>query len=262
MQQLVDIYLELEKHPFEKVGSLTFSEASATGFDIQHLVSPSAFQAGAQRFLGPFPSPQEQWHSLLVHNKEMVRDGAIQAHHLVDLYTALEYRLQMLDQVWMDVGPGNQFYLKHPDDKGDHILVNQSFEIVGVIDWEWAQTVSRAEAFSSPCMMWPVASFYDGDNELSTDEIEFADMFEQRGRDDLALCVIQSRKVQRFLSLLVPEISLTDRTDVANLLRGLRDVLGTEAEWNLCQAKVLRALKADGLLAFMRSMDLETVSSS
>jgi hypothetical protein len=62
---------------------------------------------------------------------------------------------------------GNHFYLKHPDDKGDHILVNDCSYIVGVIDWKWAQTVSRAEAFCSPCTLWPVAKFYEGSNELA-----------------------------------------------------------------------------------------------
>ncbi len=35
-------------------------------------------------------------------------------------------------------------------EKGDHILVNNSYDIVGIIDWEWSQTVSKAEAFCSP----------------------------------------------------------------------------------------------------------------
>lgn len=260
MEQLVGIYLELEKHPFKKIGSLAFSEGTTFGLDIQHLASPSLFPAGAQRSLGPYSSSREKWNSILVHNKEMIRNGEIQAHHLLELYTALEYRLQMLDQVWKDVVPLDQFYLKHPDDKGDHILVNESFEIVGIIDWEWTQTVSKAEAFCSPCMMWPVLKFYDGDNELDTDEIRFADMFRQRGRDDLALCVMQGRKVQRFQGLLGPEASLTGREDVLNLLKGLQHVLGTGEEWVRCEQKVLQELEAAGLFAFLHEMDLETVS--
>ncbi|KAK6000740.1 hypothetical protein QM012_003465 [Aureobasidium pullulans] len=261
MEQLVATFVELEKHPFKKIGSLAFFETTAVGFDIQHLASPGAFRAGAQQSLGPFSSPQEQYHSLLIHSKELMRNGEMQTHLPLELYTSLEYRLHMLDRVWKDVAPTDQFYLKHPDDKGDHILVNQSFEIVGITDWEWTQTVSKAEAFCSPCMMWPVAEFYNGDNELSPDEIQFADMFKQRGRDDLALCIMQGRKVQRFQWLLGPEASLTEREDMLNLLEGLRDALDAKQEWVRCEQKVLQELEADGSLAFVGQMDLKTASS-
>lgn len=262
MEQLVEVYLELEKHPFKKIGSLVFSEATASGLDIQHLASPSLFRAGVQRSLGPFLSPREEWSSILNHNKEMIRNGEIQAHHLLELYTALEYRLQMLDRVWKEETPLDQFYLKHADDKGDHILVNESFEVVGIIDWEWTQTASKAEAFCSPCMMWPVLKFYDGDNELDTDEIRFADMFRQRGRDDLALFVMQGRGIQRFQWLLGPQVSLAGREDVVNLLKGLRDALGTREEWARCKRKARQELETAGLLAFLHDKDLNAVSST
>ncbi|KAK4442577.1 hypothetical protein QBC34DRAFT_282140, partial [Podospora aff. communis PSN243] len=73
--------------------------------------------------------------------------------------------------------------LKHYDDKGDHILVDDEYNITGVIDWEFASAEAKELlAFSSPCMMWPVGKFYDGDNSLAEDEVRFAAIFEQRGR--------------------------------------------------------------------------------
>jgi hypothetical protein len=57
---------------------------------------------------------------------------------------------------------GNKkFYLKHVDDKGDYILVDEYFNITGIIDWEWAHTASPAYAFNSPIGFLPVADFYD-----------------------------------------------------------------------------------------------------
>ncbi|KAK0723093.1 hypothetical protein B0T26DRAFT_641885, partial [Lasiosphaeria miniovina] len=115
-----------------------------------------------------------------------------------------------------------RFYLKHPDDKGDYILVDDTLNITSVIDWEWTRTASWAEAFSSPCMMWPVGSFYEGSNELSDDEERFARLFRERGRHDLADCVVHGRKVQRFFFAFGPGGGvLRDKETVSGLLGGL-----------------------------------------
>jgi len=58
------------------------------------------------------------------------------------------------------------FFLKHTDDKGEHILVDDEYNITGIIDWVFASTACKAYAFSSPCMMWPVAAYYEGKNVL------------------------------------------------------------------------------------------------
>lgn len=78
------------------------------------------------------------------------------------------------------------FYLKHFDDKGDHILIDEQYNVTGIIDWEFASTESKNLAFSAPCMMWPVGDFYDGKNGISQDELAFAQIFRQHGREDIA----------------------------------------------------------------------------
>ena len=74
------------------------------------------------------------------------------------------------------------FFLKHFDDKGDHVLGNEDFNITGIIDREFASVERKALAFSSRCMLWPVGSFYTGSIHLSPEEMELAGMFERRGR--------------------------------------------------------------------------------
>ena len=125
----------------------------------------------------------------------------------METYLVHRFRQDIIGSLLADVSPGDQFFLKHPDDKGDHILVDDFFNIVGIIDWEWTQTVSKAEAFSSPCMMWPVGDFYDGSNELAADEIRMAAIFRERGREDLADYVVKGRKIQRFFFALGVESS-------------------------------------------------------
>jgi hypothetical protein len=198
MQQLADIFLEIEKHPHDRIGSLMPSGGEGASFEIQGIAHHSTFNMAELnvRPLGPFDSSAEAAHGLVEHYLGMIEGGEIDSAYLDDVRLAHRFRLGVIDRIWQGQ-QRERFYLKHPDDKGDHILVDDSFTIVGMIDWEWAQTVSKEEAFSSPCMMWPVARFYEGSNELSDDEIRFAAIFRERGRDDLAECVMKGRKVQR-----------------------------------------------------------------
>jgi hypothetical protein len=63
------------------------------------------------------------------------------------------------------------FYLKHGDEKGDQILVDNEFNITGIIDWEWAQTDSKSAAFNSPIVLLPVTGFYEGADYIGKDEV-------------------------------------------------------------------------------------------
>lgn len=95
-----------------------------------------------------------------------------------------------------------EFYLRHHNDKGDHILVDDEHSITGIIDWESSLAEDFGVAFSAPSMMWPADKFSGGDNALSEDEVRFADLFDNDGYDRSAQAVREGRFLQRFLSFL------------------------------------------------------------
>ena len=101
----------------------------------------------------------------------------------LDNYLTFLWRLKVLPKfIANSASREGPLYLKHYDDKGDHILVYEKHNITGIVDWEFASTESKELAFSSPCMMWPVGKFYEGSNDLTEDEIRFAAIFDARGR--------------------------------------------------------------------------------
>ncbi|KAJ5770232.1 uncharacterized protein N7511_002283 [Penicillium nucicola] len=245
MQQLVEILLEIEKHPFKSIGSPILVEDE---IQIQGLTYPSTFQAGKGR-LGPFPSALEWIQATLKAYLTMIASGEIDPCCPIETYLVHRFRQEIIDSLLTDIPADEQFFLKHPDDKGDHILVNESFDIVGIIDWEWTQTVTKAEAFSSPCMMWPVGAFYDGFNELAVDELRLADIFRERGRKDLADYVIKCRKLQRFFFALGVEGSFLDADTLPPLFTGLRRAFEFEDEgWEAWKSKALIQWKDDKML--------------
>lgn len=96
-----------------------------------------------------------------------------------------------------DTCGGEGFYLKHMDDKGDHILVDDDFNTVGIIDWERAQTVSKSEAFASPLFMLDAGDYYSGSNGLSATEELFAEVLREKGNPELAKLASNGRVQHR-----------------------------------------------------------------
>ncbi|KAI1502336.1 hypothetical protein F5X99DRAFT_379924 [Biscogniauxia marginata] len=249
MQQLVDIFLEIEKHPFDAIGSITPAK-DPTAFEIQGFAHHSTFRPECGGALGPFYSSLEAARVVVESCLAMIASGEIAATYPIDVYLVHRFRLDILNNVGKEILSEGKFFLKHPDDKGDHILINKAYDIVSIIDWEWCHTVSKEDAFSSPCMMWPVAEFYDGSNELANDELRFASIFRERGRDDIASYVTEGRKVQRFFFALGAASGCQNNYQTfVDLFIGLKRVFDSEeGGWEEWKTKALEKWKSDHLL--------------
>lgn len=223
MQQLADIFLELEKHPFDLSGSILAEDTPDTSvpkFRVGAFSQQQWFES-PEKSLGPFASLEKSYTAIIQRQQEAIASREI-ASLPIDNYLAMEWRRTHISEiVSSSVSSTGPFYLKHFDDKGDHIMVDEEYTITGMIDWEWASTEAKELAFSSPCMMWPVGPFYDGENALSEDEVEFAKIFKERGRDDLSKIVRFGRRWQRFLFFLGGGHPV-DAEEFEGLFQGLR----------------------------------------
>ncbi|KAJ4164199.1 hypothetical protein LMH87_005883 [Akanthomyces muscarius] len=115
----------------------------------------------------------------------------------VDNYLAFLYRLAVLPDLVADsVSRSGLFYLRHYDDKGDYILVDDEHNITGIIDWEFASAEAKELAFSAP-------------------------VFQRRGREGLAKIVRDGRRWQRYLFFLGGGMPRT-KAQFRPLFKGLR----------------------------------------
>jgi hypothetical protein len=222
LAQFVEIFAELEKHPFPAIGSLRHPEDQSIGpLMIDQFADADE---GHVKLLGPFSTATEYRYETVRRQLELVLRG--EAHHAnaVDSYLVHRYLLECVP--WFtrqELGSGSAFYLKHMDDKGDHILVDDDFNITGIIDWEWAQTTPKPEAFAAPMFLLDVGSYYDGKNELSEGEKLFASMLEAKGHGELAQFVRQGRVEHRWASCLGGDAGFPD--SLRCMFSGLRGSL-------------------------------------
>lgn len=224
MQQLVDIFLELEKYPLKQTGSLVPANVrdKVGGF-----AQPPLFETPGKT-LGPFSKLETAYTAMIKAQINAISNREISSLP-VDNYLAFCWRLSALPALISSETNEGPFYLKHYNDKGDHILVDDDYNITGMIDWEFASAEAKDLAFSSPCMMWPVLDYYDGLNNLSQDETEFAQIFEFRGRKDISDIVLNGRRWQRFLFFVGGGVE-EDQSTFESLFQGLRKSFAVDGE--------------------------------
>jgi len=131
------------------------------------------------------------------------------------------------------------------DDKDDHILVND-FNISGIINWEWAQTTLKAEAFASSVFLLDVGDCCDK-NEPSEGEELFASMLKAQGHGELVLFVCIGRAEHRWASCFGCDAGDSDTLRL--MFSRLRASFHQDREdWNTWQQKALVKYKNDDSL--------------
>ncbi|TVY89406.1 hypothetical protein LAWI1_G003921, partial [Lachnellula willkommii] len=144
LSQVADILIEISKHPFRKAGSLILDD---DGNLVVSDVASDRFVSLGQH--GPYDTALDYFTSTAEQHLDLVADGQEFYQYPKEAY--LFFRT-LRDQaaaklVAREKGKSSSFYLKHVDDKGDHLLVDKDYNITGIIDWQFARTVPACEAF-------------------------------------------------------------------------------------------------------------------
>ncbi|PLB48335.1 hypothetical protein P170DRAFT_510964 [Aspergillus steynii IBT 23096] len=250
MTQLADIYIELESFPFDVMGSLgqpatdhigPFARESLTEYIDSRMVP-----------LGPYNNPRDYLRSSIELNMRLITKGESYAEREIDAYLVHRFLVDCIPDVLVSHGfDDGRFYLRHADDKGDHLLIDDGYNITGIVDWEWAYTDSKSAAFKSPMMLLPVADFYNGVNDTGEDELTFAAILEEKGNTGLAEIVRNGRLLHRFQFCCGYDFS--DWEGFLGLFQGLRDGLGRDAHlgWEDWRQVALRRYAGDEQLEML-----------
>ncbi|KAK3377224.1 aminoglycoside phosphotransferase [Lasiosphaeria ovina] len=241
-KSVADILAELAKHPFPKAGSLFLAqesrvEVSATASDRFLVLSPE----------GPFETAIAYYTAFAEQHLALIADGQLYATYPVDAYLVYQF---LKDNAWQlaerDAGP-QEFFLKHVDDKGDHLLVDENLNVTGVIDWQMARVVPRYEAFGASLVTASMSSLCRGRVSLSEDDVAIAAALEERGAPELAKCMADE-KVRRFFWGLALEPKWSYALPLANAILG---VFGAGQVWEEWREGALKGYETDERLTLL-----------
>lgn len=121
-----------------------------------------------------------------------------------------------------------QFFIKHVDDKGDHLLIDNDYNVTGIIDWQFVRVVPAVEAFGPSYVTADLTSLYSSSTGLSADDGLLAYGFKSRGYHDLAAIAEGNEIMRRFHHGLADGIS---KNEAREMLKGMVScVLGQGAD--------------------------------
>ena len=247
LEQYANILVELRKYPFDRIGCLNNPHSGHVGPLIRDVFADS--DGVKVQTLGPFTLAREFRTApinlvlRLIMNEERYTDRP------VDWYLAHLFFLDLVPLVTSSrIEDSNQFFLKHVDDKGDHLLVDENYNITGIIDWEWAHTVPEALAFAPPMMVFHVGDFFDGKNTVSDAQLELVRILQARGQQAMAEHVLKGMVHHRFDFCC--GLDQEGWSTFEPLFQGLRDLLDVDAgmDWDQWKRIALERYKDNGEL--------------
>lgn len=229
IDQLADFAIELQKHPFNKFGSLDQPGTDHVGPIAKEEVA--CMDGEEMHTSGPFSNIQEYYTHYLRSILDQILQKQRYTHWPIGAFLIHKFLLDVLPQVWT-AGTANpqseDCYLKHADDKGDLILVYSDYNITGTIDWEWAYTADAHLAFISPFILFNVLDFFNGSTVIFPHEAYFAECLERKGKPDMATWIRASRP-RHFFNFCCGHGFEFDLKNFLGLFKGLRDAVGVDA---------------------------------
>ncbi|KAJ5832207.1 hypothetical protein N7474_000518 [Penicillium riverlandense] len=223
IEQLADIMIEIYKHPVPLVGSLVM-EGERT-----KLSSVASNRFVVLGTYGPFETPLDYIISITEQYLDLIADG--QVHHKYPLEAFLYYRFlrKNATKIASSDAVGN-FFLKHVDDKGDHLLVDENLNITGIIDWQFARTVPAAEAFGPSYVTADLGALYSSNTGVTDDDRLLATALRNRGANELASYAADNELMRRFHHGLASGLS---KNEARSMLKGMVEIIRSQPVDNI-----------------------------
>jgi hypothetical protein len=190
LNQVADMMIELNRHPFPKAGSLLMVDGR---IEIGRIASNRFIHLGCY---GPFTTAADYFADTAEQYISLILDG--QLHHPYPLEAYLFYSLLRSHAADMPCASSEAFFLKHVDDKGDHLLIDDDYNVVGVIDWQFARTVPACEAFGPSLLTADLNGLYSRESTINPNDKALAEALRERGSDTLAAHMSEGDLVRRF----------------------------------------------------------------
>ncbi|KAL3463552.1 hypothetical protein BJX64DRAFT_298933 [Aspergillus heterothallicus] len=209
--RLADILIKLKSHPFSKAGSL-LPGPLASGPIVSAITTINYYTSFVEQNMS------------LIANGQLFPSFPLNAY-LVFLYLRSQIQDFLRKSNYTFGQNAEQSYIKHVDDKGDHLMVDEELNVVGIVDWQMARVVPADEAFGPSLVTAEMGDIYNGFSSVTIHYRALARLLKEKGADDLADIMCKNEKLRRFFFGLDVDFSW-DETLL--LIRGIWATFGTE----------------------------------
>lgn len=219
ISQVADYLIELSKHHFPRAGSLLSTDDGS--IEVGPVASNRFVYLGKY---GPFDRAVDYFTGIADEYLSLIADKQVYDQYPKEAFLFYKLLHQHAADLCCNETPG-AFYLKHVDDKGDHLLIDDDYNVTGIIDWQFARVVPACEAFGPSLVTADLGALYSGKASLSQDDKTFLKELKHKGRDDLAGHSSDLDPVRRFHLGLA---SGFNRDEACDLIKGMLVALGEE----------------------------------
>ncbi|KAG0636508.1 hypothetical protein HOY80DRAFT_1017404 [Tuber brumale] len=196
--------------------------------------------------IGPFINLRDYYCTLIPRILHLIFVGELYPFWAVDAFLIHSFLFDLLGQC-------------HFDDKDDHIMVDEDFNITGIIDWEGAHTAQKTEAFTSLIAIWNSKELFSERKALSNSGLEFAQLLDDSSHGctdhptniNLGVCVRLGKIFQRFRICVGYTLYDEDVENYRKAFMGLRRefAIPHEGPWEGWKAFALGGYSGDEKLA-------------
>ncbi|WWC96667.1 hypothetical protein V866_003539 [Kwoniella sp. B9012] len=174
----IQIKLSELQLPVDQIGCLR-SGSQPGNIEVGPIIARGCFQTPQPPYLlGPFSSMKDRYLAHIKAALDYILLGAICQSDPIDAYLWHLELEELVNHSAVLAQPLQEVFVKHDDEKGDHLMWNEEGKIVGVLDWEWAYVTSKGEAFSSPYIFYESWKYIKGDNTVTKEENMLIDYYE------------------------------------------------------------------------------------
>ncbi len=230
---LAEIFAELGKHPFTKAGSLYVKSPD----DLPWVSATASDRFVCLHPYGPFETSAAYYTAWAEQYLALIADSQLYPQFPIEAY--LVYRF-LQDNATRLSDSEDKFFLKHVDDKGDRLMVDEDLNITGIIDWQMARIVPRREAFALSLVSADMGALCNGNVSLSTKDVALSNALRERG-PGLASHT-GDEKVRRFFWGLGLEPNWAYALPLAN---AILQVFGVEQGWDEWKEVALKRCESD-----------------
>lgn len=221
--QVAQLLMEISQYPLPRAGSLLYHKNQIY---VSQMASNRFFHLG---LIGPFQTSLDYFVEISEQYLNLIADG--QAHFQYPTEAFAFYTLARNEAKFFAIDDNSttdktpQFFLKHVDDKGDHLLVNEEGIITGIIDWQFARFAPAFEAFSPSYLTAELDWLYSDKTGITDGDRQLAGQLRKHGGGAIAAYMEKNEFSRRFHHGLGESVS---KEEARKMLKAWLKTLGKE----------------------------------